>query len=466
MKRLSAFQRLTIAAIAITITAAAARADQVDVFVTTQLNERHIPGAAVAVIRNGKVVKIKGYGVASLEFSVPVTTDTVFEIGSVSKQMTAAGILLLVEEGRVGLDEKISKYLPNTPETWKDVTVRHLLTHSAGIKSYSSLTGFDLIRRLKVKDFIDLLAPHPLEFTPGERNIYSNTGFTLLAYVIESVSGKPYIDFMQERIFRPLGMTRTADRDPQFIIRNRATGYEWNGERYTGRSWDLTDLKGAGSIVSTIEDMVKWDAAVSGNTFLGPSSKGQWWTPFTFNDGKRSVYGFGWRISDIRGHRLIGHTGQTAGFGSANFRYPDHGLTVIALTNNGEIGLGGLIATGIAKRYIPSMSLRAMRPVKDDEGERTALVRRAITERVANRPDPNTLAPELVRALAGRRAIAANDRIAALGKIRSFDLVSSETAEGRTIYRYRADTGKRMFLWRVAFGADGKITEMSLEEEE
>src|SRR5688572_4268321 len=137
------------------------RADQVDDYVRTVLAERHTPGVAVAVIKNGKVVKLKGYGVASVEFNVPVTTETVFEIGSVSKQMTAAGIMLLVEDGKVDLDAPISTYLPNTPEAWKPVTVRHLLTHSSGVKSYSSLDGFELYRHLKTPEFIKLLAPYP-----------------------------------------------------------------------------------------------------------------------------------------------------------------------------------------------------------------------------------------------------------------------------------------------------------------
>jgi CubicO group peptidase (beta-lactamase class C family) len=340
----------------------AASADEVDRIVTERLRERNIPGAAVAVIKNGKAVKIKGYGLASIEFGVPVNTETVFEIGSVSKQMTAAAIMLLVEEGKVSLDAPISTYLPNTPDSWRDVTVRHLLTHSSGIKSYTGLSGFELSRRLKMEGFIGQLAPHPLEFTPGEQTSYSNSGYNLLAYIIETQSGKPYMQFMRERIFTPLGMTKTADRDPQFIIKNRATGYEWNIDRLTGRDGNLTDLMGAGSIVSTISDMVKWDAALNGTSFLRPESRREWWTPFTLNNGKPSPYGFGWRISDIRGHKMIGHTGQTAGFGAANFRYVNDRISVIVLTNQGEIGLGGQLAARIAKIYIPSLSLKVITP--------------------------------------------------------------------------------------------------------
>ncbi len=340
-----------------------ARADKVDDYVRMEMANRHVPGAAVAVMKSGRIVKMKGYGFASLEFDALVTKDTVFEIGSVTKQMTAAAIMLLVEDGKVSLDEKISAYLPNTPEAWKDVTVRNLLTHTSGIKSYTSLEGFELAKHLKVSDFIKQLAPQPLEFTPGERNIYSNSGFNLLAFIIEARSGMPYIQFMRTRIFGPLGMTKTTDRDPQFIVKNRANGYEWENGHLAGRDASLTDLTGAGSIVSTIEDMAKWDAALRGTTFLKPSSRAEIWKHFVFNDGKESPYGFGWRISDIGGHKLIGHTGQTAGFASANFRYVDDDIAVIVLTNNGGSGVGGDIAVGIAKLYIPALSLAAVKAI-------------------------------------------------------------------------------------------------------
>lgn len=441
-------------------------ADAVDELVLSRMKERNIPGAAIAVVKNGKPIKVKGYGLASLEFSVPVTDDTVFEIGSVSKQMTAAGIMLLVEDGKISLDEKISKYLPNTPEAWSEVTVRHLLTHTSGIISYTRLDGFELSRRVKIDGFIKQLSPHPLEFTPGEKNIYSNSGFNLLAYIIQTQSGKPFMDFMRERVFRPLGMTRTGERDPQFIIPKRAGGYEWRDGRYAGRDGNLTDLMGAGSITSTINDMIKWEAALRGDKFLKPESKREMWTQFTFNGGEKSLYGFGWRISDVRDHKLIGHTGQTAGFGAAIFRYVDNDISVIVLTNLGEIGMGSLIATNVAKIYIPSMSLKNISLVDDEDPARTAAHLAALQARLANNVDAMKLTPELRRALSTTRAKAMNDRIAALGTTRKFEPVKAETTDNKRTYRYRASAGKRFMLWRFEEDENGAISEMTLEEEE
>ncbi len=466
MRYQSRFFRSFLLVIFVSIAAAAAHADAVDDLVRARMAERHVPGVAVAVIKNGKVVKTKGYGVASVEFNVPVTPETVFEIGSVSKQLTAAGIMLLVQDGRIELDEKISKYLPGTPEGWKEVTVRNLLTHTSGVKSYSSLTGFELSKRMKRDDFIKELAPHPLDFPPGSRYNYSNSGYNLLGYIIESVSGKNYWAFMRERIFQPLGMTKTADRDPQYIIPNRAVGYEWERGRLTGRDGNLTDLQGAGAIVSTVGDLAKWDAALRGDSFLTKDTKAELWKPFTLADGTVSQYGLGWRMSDIRGHKMIGHTGQTAGFGAAIFRYVDDGVTVIVLSNLGEVGLGGQIASGIAKLYIPSMSLKAMKSVPETNSKLAGQLSNAIRLRMKNETDSDVMSAELVRSLSTERARNAGSRITAFGPLKQIVFVGEETSGGKTVYRYKVDTAERIFLWRAAVNDEGKVSELTLEEEE
>jgi CubicO group peptidase (beta-lactamase class C family) len=442
-----------------------ARADKVDDFVRAQLAERHIPGTAIAVIKNGKIIKTKGYGLASIEFNVPATPETVFEIGSVSKQITAAGIMLLVEDGKVNLDEKISTYLPNTPDSWKNVTVRNLLTHTSGIKSYTGLDGFELSRRLKEADFIKTLAPQPLDFPTGTDYVYSNSGYSLLSYIIESASGKNYWEFMRERIFAPLGMSKTASRDPKFIIPNRAVGYEWQNNQLVGRDYNLTDLFGAGAIVSTITDLAKWDLALRNDTLLKKESKLQMWTPLTFTNGKTYPYGFAFRFSDIRGHKLIAHSGQTAGFGASISRYVDDDLTVIALTNLGENGMGTLIAQGVAKFYIPAISLKMM-SAKPDDAKISQIVKTALQMRLENNPKPEIFSADLIRSLSTERAKANNLRIASFGAIKNLTFVGDEMSEDKKIYRYRIETAKKMFLWRFVFDGERKVAEMVLEEEE
>ncbi len=445
---------------------AIARADALDDRIRSIMSERHITGAAVAVVHKGKIVRMKGYGVATLEFQVPVTTETVFEIGSVSKQMTAAGIMLLVQDGKVVLDEKISKYLPNTPDAWAGVTVRNLLTHTSGVRSYSSLDGFSLSERMTINEFIKKLSPYPLEFTPGEKNIYSNSGFNLLAYIIETQSGKKYMDFMRERIFIPLGMTKTGDRDPQFVIALRANGYEWRQDRYSGRDGNLTDLMGAGSIVSTINDMTKWEAALRGDKLLNAQSKKEIWTQFTFNNGNPSPYGLGWRISDVRGNKLIAHSGQTAGFGAAIHRYVDSDVSVIALTNLGEIGMGTLIAVAAAKEYVPKLSLKAVNTGVSADATMLGNIEKALHGRYGSAFDTSFFTAPGAQTITSQRAKNLNERIAKFAPVTRVRFCKRETLDGRDTISAIVETSRRLFLWHIIVDANGKIVEMNLDEEE
>ena len=446
--------------------AVAVNADPTDEYVRTQMRERHFPGAAIAVIKDGKIVKAEGYGLANVELNVPATRETVFEIGSVSKQITAAAIMLLVEEGKINTDEKISKYLPNTPEAWKNVTVKNLLTHTSGIKSYTGLSGFELTRRLKRDEFVKAIGAYALEFEPGERYIYSNTGYNLLGFIIESVSGKTYWDFLQTRIFTPLGMNHTANRDPQFIVPNRADGYEWENGRLVGRDYDLTDVFSAGAIVSTVTDLAKWDAALRDDKLLKKESKEKIWTPVVFNDGKPYPYGFGWNVTEFRGHRLLSHGGQTAGFAANISRYVDDNLTVIVLTNLGDQGLGNVISRGIAKIYLPSITLRALKEKSGANSELTNTFQNALRSYLQEKLDTELFGDKVRAALTNERAKLNAKRVASYGAIKNFVFVGGDVIADAKIFRYKVETPNRIFLWRFTVNGDGKISEMTLEEEE
>ncbi len=463
----SKFVRLNFAFLFALVFAFSVRADEVDKFVRAVMQERKVPGVGVAVVKNGKVVKKQSYGLANIELNVPVTADTVFEIGSVSKQLTGAGIMLLVEDGKINLDEKIKQYLPDTPDAWKNVTVRNLLTHTSGIKSYTAIgTGFELSKRLKRDEFIKLLATYPLDFETGSRYSYSNSGYNLLGFIIEAASEKSYWDFMRERIFQKLGMTQTFDRDPKYIVKNRATGYELENGSYIGRDYDLTDLFAAGAFISTIGDLAKWDAAWRNDTLLKKESKTEAWKPFVLSDGKPSLYGFGWNVADFRGHKLVSHSGSTAGFNAQISRFIDDDLSVIVLTNLGDAGFAGTIARGIAKIYIPSISIKAMKAQREKDAELSQLFSGVLRNRMNNEFNAQILTDNLIKSLSTERAKANNRRIAAFGAVKNFTFVGAETSGNSKIYRYQAETAKRLFLWRFAVNADGKISEMTLEDEE
>lgn len=327
------------------LTLPAAWADRVDDYLQAQMAEHRIPGIALAIIQNGSIVKTQAYGVADVEQQVPVRLETVFEIGSVTKQFTAVGILLLAQEGKLSVDDKIGKYLKDIPGTWTNITIRHLLTHGSGIKNYTGMSGFELNSNLTQQQFIDQMRQHPLNFQPGESFAYCNTGFNLLGYIIENVSGTNYWEYMSARIFRPLGMTKTTDRRPSTIIPNRAHGYEQTNRVWINRDYDLTDVFSAGAMVSTVGDLVKWNAALDGDELLNAATKAAMWTAAANTQSRSAKYGFGWFIDVVEGHKNVGHGGSTSGFSASLQRFPDDKLAVIILTNTDQ-----QIATTLAKK--------------------------------------------------------------------------------------------------------------------
>jgi D-alanyl-D-alanine carboxypeptidase len=329
---------------------ASARADRVDEYLASEMANHRIPGACLLVVQTNTTVKRASYGLANLELKVPVTADTLFEIGSLTKQFTAACILLLAQDGKLSVDDKIEQHLPQVPRSWHDITIRQLLTHTSGIKSYTGLDGFELRRHLTQQQFIAALAVYPLEFEPGHSFKYCNSGYSLLGYIVENVSGKTYWDFLADRILHPLDMVSTRNRSPAQILPNRASGYEQTNHVWINRDYDLTDVFSAGAIASTTGDLAKWNASLDASTLLTRETQRQMWTPEQLKDGTETKYGFGWRIEEFEGHRNIGHGGATSGFSASLQRFPDDHLAVILLTNTDE-QVATAIARNVARFY-------------------------------------------------------------------------------------------------------------------
>lgn len=336
--------------VCLALVARSACADSVDDYLNAQMKAHRIPGASLLVVHTNQIVKQVAYGLANLELNVPVSAETVFEIGSLTKQFTAACILLLSQEGKLSVDDKISRHLEHLPEAWQNITLRHLLTHTSGIKSYTGLDGFELTRHLTQAQFIAALAAYPLEFPPGQAFKYSNSGYNLLGFIVENVSGSTYWDFLSGHVLHPLGMNSTTNRIPALIIPHRAAGYEQTNHVWINRDYDLTDVFSAGAIVSTAGDLAKWSQSLDQGTLLAAGSMQEMWTPATLNDGSQIKYGFGWRIDQFEGHRTIGHGGSTSGFSAALQRFPDDRLAVILLTNTDE-QIATDLARGVARLY-------------------------------------------------------------------------------------------------------------------
>lgn len=341
--------------------AARVSAGEIESLLQTEMSSHHVAGMACLVIKDGQTLTHFYAGDANLEWQTPVDADTVFEIGSVSKQFAAAAILLLAEDGKLSVDDRLTKFFTNAPAAWTNLTVRHLLTHTSGLKNYDGLDGFEMRQHLTQAQFIARLGAQPVNFAPGEKWAYCNSGYNLLGYIVENVSGQKYWDFLQQRIFTPLAMTHTTRRDPWLVIPHRAMGYEFKDGNYKQRDYDLTELFAAGAIVSTAEDVAKWDAALLGNKLLKESSRQLWWTAATLKNGKNvdnprhgepGSYGFGWFISTVNGHRNIGHSGITSGFSAANELFPEDKLEILILSNTDEGVFAGNLANKVAGKLL------------------------------------------------------------------------------------------------------------------
>ena len=325
---------------------AAALADPVDDFVKKQLAASRVPGLSLAVIKDGKVAKVAGYGFADLEKRIPAQPDTVYKIGSVSKQFIATGIMLLVQDGRLTLDEPIARHLKDTPPSWSPITIRHVLTHTAGLVRESP--SFAPTRIQSDADLIAAVYPLPLRFEPGQKWEYSNVGYFILADIIRVVSGRSWTEFMRDRVFAPVEMRSTWPTNEKAEIQKRAVGY--TGKDNSLRADDWPALRASGAFLSTVLDLAKWDAQLSTARVLQADSRRQMWTPVRLKDGTTAPYGFGWHVDTWSGRPRIRHGGGLPGFISEFARFEDERLTIIALANGDDVDLPSLVS-GIAQLY-------------------------------------------------------------------------------------------------------------------
>jgi CubicO group peptidase (beta-lactamase class C family) len=343
--------------VGLTFFCAAARAQTsstaVDEYVKAEMRRQHIPGLSLLVVKDGKIMQAEGFGLANVELQVPVKPETVFQSGSVGKQFTATAVMMLVEEGKVGLDDPLTKYFADAPATWKEVTVRELLSHTAGFGDYPK--DFDMRKDWSEDEELKLIESIPLAYPPGTKWEYSNLGYLTLGILTHRVTGEFYGDFLQQRIFQPLGMSSTRIISEADIVPNRAAGYRLVKGELKNQEWvaPMVNTTADGSLYFTILDLAKWDAALYTEKLLKRSSLDLMWTPVRLKNGQpnQGPYGFGWFIEQRNGHRCIHHDGSWQGFETAIDRYVDDHLTVVALSNL-ESAEPGKITQHVAEMYL------------------------------------------------------------------------------------------------------------------
>jgi CubicO group peptidase (beta-lactamase class C family) len=446
-----------------------ARGDGVDDYIQPRMRGLHIPGLSLAVVRNGQIVKASGYGVANLELNSPATPQTVYEIGSMTKQFTATAVMMLVEENKLHLEDSVTKYFPEAPELWRPITIRHLLSHTSGIQNHVAVPGYlgafktNLLMESTPgrEDLLSMFFKLPLEFQPGETWSYDNTGYYLLGIIVEKASGKSFWQFLDERIFRPLGMNATRNTDARPLVANRAAGYEWVNGAFENRPV-LAPFIGfsAGCILSTVEDLARWDDALYTGKLLKRSSLEQMWTANRTNEGAAASfnYGLGWFVDSYHGHRIVQHSGGTPGFSSVIYRFVDDKLTIIILTNHSDMIIDQL-AIDVAGMYVNSLARRHDKP--DTDAKTSARFKQVIADLLYVKYDRAQFSQPMQLFLGTMTGKAFWQWLASHGELTSFVFSDREdTTDGRVL-RYQLVLGQNSFWISVKVTNDDKIAQIT-----
>jgi CubicO group peptidase (beta-lactamase class C family) len=437
-----------------------AYADKVDDFVKAKMERNHIPGVAVAVIRNGKVEKLANYGSANLEWDAPVTPDTAFQIASSTKPFTGTALMMLVEEGKISLDDPISKYVPDTPESWSKITVRNLSTHSSGISDGPAPQGDK-----SVGAFVKAAIARPLAYQPGERAAYGLSDFVVLTYIIEKVSGKPFTEFLAERIFKPLGMTGTrfdeaveegAIRKSQ-LIRHRASVYNWDGSKqnvyaFLYGNWTYS----AGGLYSTISDLSKFFAALDEGRLLKPAALDAMWKREKLGNGKTNGYGVGWVVGSYNGHPTVGHSGGPAL--SDIIRFPEDKTTIIVLTN--QFRLYPHLAQGIADLYYPPQPAKEIPSIEDTDPKTTEMLKKILLDAASGHVNDAMFTVEAQKGFVPSFREFGPVYFASMEPLQRFTLIEEKKEGENLVRKYQAFFGPRAKTWTFVLTLDRKIVSM------
>ncbi len=467
------FKIYMVVLLAFLFSAATARADGLDDFIRAEIKNRHIPGLSITVLRDGKIIKATGYGFANLELQSPATKDTVYEIGSISKQFASEALMLLVEDGKVNLDDSIRKYLPaNAPEIWQKITVRDLLNHTSGLKDWTEIKDFSYRREYSAKEFIDLVKDFPLLFQPKDNWSYSNTNLPLVGIIVERASGESYEDFVTERIIKPLNFPTIRFKHQADVVPNRATGYEWRNDKWeNGEPFRPKVIAASGGILANATDLAGWWEAVLQNRVVKPTSLAQMLQPAKLNDGRTVAHGFAFFIDSFNGHKVIQHFGSTVGgFGSIVRYYPQEKVTVAVIGNLEDGGFGAeYIAKRVANIYVPASFVGGLKETPDAVPNQTQTYLQILKD-IADKKTPEILSTNFASKVSDnfRQQVAEN-----LKQMKSFAYLGNEKitadhfvldAAAFEFSRYKMTLANKTVYYNFRMNKDGKVGWIIFEE--
>ncbi|MES1189627.1 MAG: serine hydrolase domain-containing protein [Steroidobacter sp.] len=436
------------------------RADDIDEYLTAQMRWEHIPGLSIVVVQNGRILRAGGYGFSNLETGTHARADTVYKMGSLSKQFLAAGLLVLVQDGKVGLDDPVNKYLPDVPEAWKPITVRNLLTHTSGIARDSP--AFDPLKLQSDDEVVRAVYSQPLQFKPGSHFAYSNINYYCVAEIIQKASGMPWQDFIASRIFAPVGLSSTRTTTVADIVPHRASGYETSGGRV--RNADIwIALRPSGAFLSTVLDLARWANALDSGKILTAAMRDQMWTPMRLTDGTTHGYGFGWFLDEINGHRRVHHSGGVPGFVCEMEMFPDDRLTVIIMANIGSRDLEDM-AVHVAGHYKADLHPPEMPALPDIGAVRSSSVRLLLEDLAVGRLPTGSITLQLRNELAEQKNAGVFDVLQSFGPLLSTDLIQQQVRDGRTVYTFRVKYSHITLYAECSVGDDNKLSQFGIHD--
>lgn len=439
---------------------------RVDAVVNSALARQYVAGAQVAIVENGRIVYTKGYGFRNYDDRVPVDARTAFAIGSVSKQFAAASIMLLQEEGKLNVDDSLAKYLPNAPHAAEE-TLYNLLTHTSGIVGYTEVPNFDdLVPVPTTPDaIVASIANDPLAFTPGTKWEYSNTNYVLLGMVVAKVSGESYQQFLQDRIFGPIGMKRAWFTRSERIYPDAARGYsEFMLGLPIEHAWpaDSTWWDAAGALSMSAADLAKWDVALDSGRVVTPADFKRMSTSAVLADGKPTNYGFGLGIGSTYGHRAVVHDGLVSGFRAENLTFPQDRAAIVLLTNGDNFTIYPVVNQIAAILYGVTVKPKPFHPAAQNPAT-LAQAKQWLEYFLHGNPDTTKMTADLLRDLPPYRIAQLAQSGKILGEPKSVEPLGVDVRPPLSIYTYRVQFARVLANFTFTLNDQGQVAGFALE---
>jgi CubicO group peptidase (beta-lactamase class C family) len=437
----------------------AARADAIDDYINAEIARQHVPGLALVIMKQGKPVRVQGYGLANLEHHVPVHPDTLFQTGAIGKQFTAVAVMLLVEDGKLRLDDPVRKYLPDAPRSWEPITIRHLLNHTSGLPANPS---GDLRREYSDDELLRMLYEQPPNFPAGTRWSYSNNAYVTLGILIKKVSGEYYSDLLARRVFAPLGMQTARQIDDRAVVPNRAAGYQFRNGRLLNQEWvsRTANSTADGSLYLSALDFARWEAALFGHEVLELESWTEIVRPARLANGSDYPAASGWFLEHSAGQPVWRHSGNWQGFRTFMIRYLRDELTIVALANS-DSGYPIGIARHVAGMLDPRLAQPRGAPIDDSAPQVTAQLR-SLLQRISDGTAGHKDFAFVSKQELAEWMPAFQQTLKSVGSPREIALFARETLGGDQVYRYRVRHENGLLEVNLGYAPNGRIAAFNL----